>query len=302
MPNINSIPQVLYEPNQPYHYHYDNLPLRNILTRIGLVNIQVDTNSDMIRGLAGSAGTPGARIGTALNENGSLKTAAVNSSLHGIGHHGDGQGPDGIEYVRMKLDERAKLELVERAANNLVIQVDDQSLSLGESVTIDSGTIRLKNSSSILFEFEPPNIVRVHSALPSDTARRHNYSIAPVLNGNSSSSSSSSGPSQYKTTSLSTPYMEGTLRVYVNGVRIYGMASVNVKVPNHAYSSFLDTYIVSESAADGLFTLNRTLSIMDVIRIDFDSNFEQVQSSSSSSVPRASSSSSVPRASSSSSN
>jgi hypothetical protein len=209
MPNINSIPQVLYEPNQPYHYHYDNLPLRNILTRIGLVNIQVDTNSDMIRGLAGSAGTPAARIGTALNENGSLKTAAVNSSLHGIGHHGDGQGPDGIEYVRMKLDERAKLELVESAANNLVIQVDDQSLSLGESVTIDSGTIRLKNSSSILFEFEPPNIVRVHSALPSDTARRHNYSIAPVFNGNSSSSSSSSGPSQYKTTSLSTPYMRG---------------------------------------------------------------------------------------------
>jgi hypothetical protein len=90
--------------------------------------------------------------------------------------------------------------------------------------------------------------------------------------------------------------------VYVNGVRIYGMASVNVKVPNHAYSSFLDTYIVSESAAEGLFTLNRTLSIMDVIRIDFDSNFEQNQSSSSSSVPRASSSSSVPVASSSSSN
>ena len=289
MPNLNSIPEVLYEPNQPYHYHYDNLPLRNILTRIGLVNIQVDTNAEMIRGAAGSAGSLSARLGQSIDDDGSIKAASVDASLHGIGHHVDGAGPDAVEYVRMRLDERAKLYLVEDSANRLVVQVEDQSPTLGESVTIETGTLALKGSSSIFFEFEAPNIVRAHSAFPPDVAHRHHYSKTPSHWVRPGSSSSSSGPDwmNFKTTSLGTPYMEDTLRVYVNGVRLY---HTGVPVPmqggsssSSAGQSFSSIYIESEDSEAGTFTLNRPITHQDVIRIDFDEAFADATSSSSSS-------------------
>lgn len=275
MPNINSIPEVLYEPNQPYHYHYDNIPLRNILTRIGLVNIQVDTNSDIIRGAAGTAGTIDARLNSSLEADGSLKTSAVDSTVHGIGNHTDGTGPDGIEYVRMTADERAKLGLVQSEANRLVVEIEDSYPTVGGAVTLSDGTVRLKGSSTIFFDFEAPDVVRAHSVFPPDTAHRHHYALQPAHQN-----PSSPNYKNFKTTSVNTPYDEGSLRVYVNGVRLY---STSVPVPNQAGSSFTPTYIASESNADGSFELNRAIDSGDLIRIDFDEIFAETETSSSSS-------------------
>jgi len=260
MPQINSIQEVLDD----------------ILTRIGLVNIKANTNAAMIRSAAGSAGSIDARLGMSLKADGSLKTSAIDSGLHGIGHHTDGEGPDGVEYVRMTASERAKLGFVEREANRLVLSVDDQFPTIGNTVTILSGTVKLERSPSIFFDFEAPNIVRAHSAFPPDVAHRHHYGLTPVLKSDSSSSSSL----YYATTSISTPFAEGTLRVYVNGVRLSGSS---VPVPNSSGSSFLPTYIASESSSDGTFVLNRSLAGSDNIRIDFDEMFVPPSSSSSSS-------------------
>lgn len=275
MPNINSIPEVLYEPNQPYHYYYDNLPLRNILTRIGLVNIQVDRNSDVIRGAAGTAGSIDARLNVSLQEDGTLKMSAVDAAEHGIGHHTDGAGPDSVEYVRMRADERAKLELVESEANRLYVEVEDQHPTVGPNVVLSSGTLRLRRSSTIFFDFEAPDVVRAHSAFPPDTAHRHHYSLAPAHQN-----PSSPDYRNYRTTSVSTPYMAGTLRVCVNGVRLYGSG---VPVPNHNATSFSSTYVASEDNLEGTFSLNRSLSSSDVVRIDFDESFAAEEGSSSSS-------------------
>jgi hypothetical protein len=287
MPNINSIPEVLYEPNQPYHYIYDNLPLRNILTRIGLVNIQVDTNSDIIRGAAGTAGTIDARLNISLEPNGSLKTSAVDSSEHGIGHHSDGEGPDGVHYVRMTADERAKLGLVQPEANKIVFEVEDSMPTVGDAVVISEGAVRLKGSSTIFFDFESPNVIRAHSAFPPDAAHRHHYGLKPA-----DSNPSEPDYKNFKTTSIATPYEEGSLRVYVNGVRL---CSVAVPVPSQSTSSssssglsLVPTYIQSEDHQGGTFVLNRSLNIADVVRIDFDETFapsqdEESPSSSSSS-------------------
>lgn len=275
MPNINSIPEVLYEPNQPYHYHYDNLPLRNILTRIGLVNIQVDTNTDMIRGAAGTAGSIDARLNVSLGGDGALKASAADAALHGIGHHADGQGPDGVEYVRMTADERAKLALVQSEANRLSVEVEDSYPTVGDKVTLSDGTVRLRGSSSIFLDFEAPDTVRFHSAFPPDTAHRHHYGLVPAH-----SSPSAPDYKNYKITSVDTPYLEGSLRVYVNGARLF---AVGVPVPNTSGSSFTSTYVASESHEDGSFVLNRSLTSSDVVRIDFDEIFAAVISSSSSS-------------------
>lgn len=284
MPNINSIPEVLYEPNQPYHYHYDNLPLRNILMRIGLVNIQVDTNTDALRGAAGSAGTIGARLDASTESDGSLKTSAIDAAEHGIGSHKDGLGSDGVEYVRMKADERAKLALVGESANRLLIEIQDQFPTIGNYVLFEEGTLRLQNSSSVFFDFESPNTLKIHSAFPPETAHRHNYSLTPVHQN-----LSSPDYKNYRTTSHSTKYSEGSLRVYVNGVRLCGSPT---PVPNANGTAFSQTYIVSESASTGAFEINRALSVSDVIRIDFDESFYSSSSSSSSSLRFSSSSSS----------
>ena len=64
--------------------------------------------------------------------------------------------------------------------------------------------------------------------------------------------------------------MEGTLRVYVNGVRLYSDA---VPVPNSDASEFFPTSVASESPADGTFSLSRALSEDDVVRVDFNESF-----------------------------
>lgn len=267
MPQIDSIPEVLYQPNQPYHYIYDNLPLRNILTRIGLVNSQVDTTAGLLRGLAGTAGSPSARIGVSLNQDGSLRSDAVDEAGHNIGRHEDGFGTDGVSYVRMTADERAKLEQIQSEANRLVVEVEDGPPNMGNLVTLTDGTLSLRGSSSVFFDFEAPNIVRAHSAFPPDTAHRHHYSLVPVPYV---SSSSSSGPRSYKTTSYATKYNEGTLRVYINGMRV---GTSPVRVPDASGSNFAPINVVSESPSEGTFTLSRTLSSNDVITIDFDEYF-----------------------------
>lgn len=283
MPNINSVPEVLYEPNQPYHYYYDNLPLRNILTRIGLINIQVDTNADMIRGAAGSAGSIDSRLGVSLEADGSLKKASVDSSLHGIGHHEDGEGPDGVAYVRMTAEERAKLALVQSESNRLLLEIEDQFPTIGSYVEFTDGTLRLSNSSTIFFDFEAPNVLKAHSTFPPDVAHRHYYDRNPVA------AVSPADYKNYNTTTLSTPYVEGSLRVYVNGVRLSDAA---VPVPNLTGSSFTPTFIEYKDASTGSFRLNRAITGADTIRIDFDQHFFSSSSSSSSSSSGSHSSSS----------
>lgn len=272
MPNINSIPEVLYEPNQPYHYHYDNLPLRNILTRIGLVNVQVDTNTDIIRGAAGTAGSIDARLNVSLQGDGTLRVSAVDGTLHGIGHHADGEGPDGIEYVRMTAEERSKLALIQSGSNRLIVEVEDSHPTIGDAVALSEGTVRLRGSSSIFIDFEAPDTIRFHSAFPPNTAHRHHYSIEP-----SPLNPASPDRKNFKTTPISTSYMEGSLRVYLNGVRL---SELPVPVPTYGSESssssgvyFVQNRISEESHEDGTFSLEMALSELDVIRIDFDETF-----------------------------
>lgn len=264
MPQINLIPEVLYEPNQPYHYLYDNIPLKNILARISLVNIQADTNARMLMGTAGSVGSLSDRLDVSLGADGSLKADALDDAMHSIAHHEDGE-KDGVEYVRMRADERSKLLLVENGANLLTIQVGDEG-------PIESGNVELRSSATIFFDLEAPNVVRAHSSFPPDVAHRHVYDVEPA-HQSLGTSSSSSGPDwqNFKTTSLGTAYVEGSLRVYINGVRIGSGVRVPVFSGSSTPSSWTLFSVISESPEDGEFSLNTAVPIPNNnIRIDFD--------------------------------
>jgi len=277
MPEINKITEVLYDGNQPYHVHYDNLPLKNILTRIDLVNAQVDINSQILRASCGTVGSLNNRLSVALEDNGHLKYEAVNACLHNIGAHEDGNY-EGIDYVRMTADERDKLSLIQSEANKLYIEIEDMipisatisSISTTpEYVTLTSGTLRLKGSDTVIFDFQAPDILRIHSAFPAHAAHRHNYGIFPAH-------SNPSGPNylDFITTSTNTPYIEGSLRVYVNGMRIYSpgefVPNPSINVPNNEASEWVELYVASESPSTGEFSLNSAISPGDLVVIDFD--------------------------------
>lgn len=266
MPQINLIPEVLYEPDSPYHYHYDNIPLRNILARISLVNIQADQNAEFLRGTAGIAGSLSNRLDASLAGDGSLKSSSVDESMHSIAHHEDG-AKDGVEYVRMRADERAKLSLVQSDANLLTLQVDDEPV-------LSSGNVEFKSSSTILFSLEAPNVVRAHNNLPPDVAHRHVYGVQPA-HQNLAGSSSSSGPDwkNFKTTSLGTPYVEGSLRVYINGVRLDSENYVPIFSGSSTPGSWMLFSVSSENPTTGLFSLNASMPYPgNSIRIDFDTS------------------------------
>jgi hypothetical protein len=265
MPEINKITDVLYDGNQPYHVHYDNLPLKNILTRIDLVNAQVDINSDILRGSCGSVGTLSNRLSVSLQENGKLKTDSVNDSLHNVGAHSDGEY-DGVDYVRMQKSERDKLELIKSGANNLELEIEDIITSEGrEYIIVNNGLIKLKSSDSIGLQFSAPDSISFHSIYSPETAHVHNYSITPAHQ-----TPSSPNYKNFITTSINTPFKEGTLRVYVNGIRI---TSISTKVfigGDPSISNWRSVFISSKNESTGEFALNTPITASDVIFIDFD--------------------------------
>jgi len=270
MPEITKIGEVMYSGAWPYHFHYDNIPLNNILTRIDLVNYQVDINADILRNSIGSTSSLSARLGVALDDTGALKTSAVNNSLHSIAYHEDGSRDDGdggatISYVRMTLSERDKLSLIESGANDLDIQVE--SISTTELLT--SGVARFRHSDTITFSLESPDIIKAHTVFPSDAAHAHYYDREPAHNN-----PSSPDYTNYKTTSVSTAFVSDTLRVYVNGIRLSEHESVYVyNGSTGPDGTWTLTSIASSSPSAGTFTLNRALTASDVIRIDWDSDY-----------------------------
>jgi len=262
MPEINLIPEVLYAAEQPYHFHYDNLPLKNILDRIDLVNSQVDINTNNLRGSSGTVGSLSNRLSVSLGNDGTLNTVAVDNSLHNIAKHVDGDD-GGLTYVRMLESERDKLALIDSDANDISVEVQ----TISTTVLFSSGTVRFQPSDTVTLSVEAPDIVKINSAFPSDAAHQHNYDLTPAHQV-----PATPDYTNYKTTSLNTPFVTGSLRVHVNGVRL--SSTGQVRVPDIATAdTWTLTYVSSETPATGLFTLNRALVATDIIRIDFDQDF-----------------------------
>lgn len=285
MPEINLIPEssCLYDGNQPYHVLYDNLPLKNILRRIELVNTQVDINTDILRGSGGNVGSLNNRLLVSLHDNGKIISSSVDNSLHNIGYHLDGSY-EGVEYVRMTQSERDKLSLIGSEANNLQIEIEDKIdnevfLENPISRKITSGTVVLRSSDTVFFNFESATseeignnvsgIIKAHCLFPPSSAHRHNYGIIPVVE-----SLVSPNNKNYITTTINTQFIEGSLRVHINGVRLNYATEENptpsVLVPNSTATEWNEFYIQSQNAESGEFSLNSAIGENDQIVIDFD--------------------------------
>ncbi len=256
MPDIDLIPIPSYQPLQPYYWTYDNLPLEAINQREQIINNAVDTNSEILRASIGSAGSLNVRLDQSLLPNGDLRTDKINQALHNIGAHEDGQY-DGVDYVRMTLSEREKLALIASEAKNITLQVD----LISEVVFFSDGPVIFENSSTISFTVAQPNRISADVTVGLQNAHRHFYGIAPQ--------STALTPDYINyITGLNVSYTQGSLRVYINGTRIYSDTEVYYApaIPTRSWTvnKFTET-------TNGLgFYLSYAIKSDDIIRIDFD--------------------------------
>lgn len=257
MPDISIINVPSYQPLQPYYYQVDNLPIDALVQRDEIINSAVDVNTAILESAIGSAGTLAARLDQSLQPSGDLKTFKVDETLHNIGAHTDGSY-DGIDYVRMELSEREKLALIADQATNVTIQVDQ----ISQVAFFNSGPVILKNSTTISFVVTQPNIVSAEVAVGLQNAHRHFYGVEPP--------SANLTPDYINyITGLNVPFEIGSLRVYINGVRIYNDGSlIYVPTPLATSSYQLNGFLENEARTG--FTLDNAITLNDIIRIDFD--------------------------------
>lgn len=269
MPRIELIPEVYYDALNAYHYLQDNLPLQTIYQRELIMNLALDINTQEVGAACGSAGSLANRLDQSINDNGSLKTSAMdepedsdaNVVYHSIGAHTDGLFDDGsgsIEYVRMLGSERDKLDLIADEATDITFSFE----TISTTVSVDSGVISFSPSSTITVDVVSPNTVSLHTVFPATAAHEHHYDITPYHED--------PGDPDYQnyTTPAAVAFVDGSLRVYVNGVRV-GATSVYVP-PYDLDGDWTLTSIASYDETTGDFALNRALDSSDIIRIDFD--------------------------------
>lgn len=258
MPRIELIDPVYYGPLDPIHWEIDNLPLKNILRRQNLINLSLDNVLEQIRDAIGTSGSMSNRLNISISADGSLKTQAIDDALHSIEEHEDTD-----TYVRMTKEAFDKLTLIAEGATSLGLKIYTNDVDF---VEFDTGTLKLKASSTITPTFESPDILKLDMAFPEEAAHQHYYGQIPVH-----SNIVTPDFTNYKFTNTDPDdidYVDGSLRVFVNGVRIF--EGVEVYAPGPLVDAAWTLLSFTADYDQGTFELSSALSEDDVITIDFD--------------------------------
>lgn len=281
MPQIELVPVPLYQPNQPYNHDQDNIPIQGLIDRILLVNSQVDIDADVLRSAVGSVGSLAARLAASLNDDGSLKMTAVDATEHNIAHHIDGSVTiSGVpySYVRMTAEERAKLALVDNNATDLMIKVEIEgttpsNISNISSVDVDEvvfqgGTVTLRASDAIKWRIDDDGALLADTTFPAAARHRHYYDVTPTHQNTLSP--------DYTNYKVIYAYKEGTMRVYVNGIKLSQSTEVMVPTiygaegPTWIPLKFTEDTATSGVVTSGKFSLSTSITSSEDIRVDYD--------------------------------
>jgi len=260
MPRIDTITPVQYDSLWPYNSTYDNLPLKYILARQDLINLAVDNAESVLESAQGTAGSLSNRLNQSIDASGSLIPDAIDTSLHNIGAHADGSY-DGSDYVRMLASERDKLTLVADSATSLQIEF----ATISTTSTFDNAVVTFVDSPTVTWDVATGNEVSANFAFPTSAAHQHFYDLVPVA-----ANLLTPDYTNYKSTSLSTAFIDGSLRVYINGIRLSENDNVYVYDAATGPSGTWSATSFTSDATAGTFALSRAISSSDIITIDFD--------------------------------
>lgn len=255
MPRIELIPEVLYGPNDPIHWETDNVPLKNIIKRQNLINLALDDALEQLRDAIGTQGSVANRLNQSIKADGSLKKSAIDDTTHSIEEH-----EDTANYVRMSKAQSDKLDTVSKDATDVSIRVFTDNTNFTK---FDSGGIDILPSSTVTPDITSPNKVKFDLSFPASAAHKHFYGLVPVA-----SNLSSPDYTNYKVNSSSTAFIEDSLRVHINGVRIF--EDQEVYVPGDMVDDPWTLLKFTPDHSNGTFELSAAISEDDIIRIDFD--------------------------------
>lgn len=277
MPNIEQIPELFHQPLDPYHHHYDNLPLKNILARQEIINTAVDQITTIITEAAGTQGSISNRLDQFSDEDGNLLESSVNEIYHGISYHEDDAGTlsddeidafaelgytleNPVNFVRMLEVERNKLALVADEATALQLQVE----TISNTVSFINETAILVESDTVTWTVSESNQIQANLAFPSEAAHSHYYDVTPVTEDYT----------EWTTTSINTAYIAETLRVYINGVRVPRDTPTYIPSATDPTDTWTLTSFSEDDPSTGTFSMSRELSSEDIVRIDFDIQYD----------------------------
>tara|TARA_Y100000034_G_scaffold38278_3_gene47051 strand:- start:6797 stop:7582 length:786 start_codon:yes stop_codon:yes gene_type:complete len=260
MPRIQLVDVPLHDPLDPYHFRFDNMPLQALITRQEIINDAVDINKQIMTESIGTQGTLANRLAQSIADNGDLKTAAVDDAQHSIENH-----TDNSSFVRMTKSERDKLALVDDEANELTLRIEFDDAISSDDIAFNTGEVIIEDTSTVKWEVAAPNKLRANLGFPIAAAHQHFYDLKPVHQNTVSPDFKN-----YKVTTVSTAFVDGALRIYINGTRISEFE--DVYVPD-AITDTQSLIKFTPSASAGTFVLSKAITDDDVIRIDFDTSF-----------------------------
>lgn len=256
MPNIDSIPVELYQPLDAYNHIVDNKPLNPILERIDVVNDAVDLLDLDIDASIGTQGSLSNRLNQSINQDGSLKVSAIDDAFHSIAEH-----EDTADFVRMTAEERAKLVLISSEATSLNILVETDNAG---DVTFSDTTLTLEASDTVIWNYDGSKLSAAID-FPTTVRHVHYYNTVPYT----------TNYKNYTTSILNTAYREGSLRVYINGIRLNSTNTVAVPFSTSGSISWVNLKFTEGTATSsvvtgGDFVLNTTIASSSSVIIDFD--------------------------------
>lgn len=293
MPNLNNLGVPRYESGHPYHYTFDNAPLEVLEQRDVLINDQVDAQGLILQDSAGNMGTLTNRLFQFVDEDGNLKTTAMDDAEHSIAAHTDGDG-----FVRMTDAERAKLTTIDSNANEVTFTFEGLDETDTEvSVTVDSGEITFASSSDVQLRIASGPIISAE-ILNYPRAHIHFYEIVPTIdtlddrryNINFGDLLEESDPLDG---TLQNKFKPESVAVYVNGIRLNqttaifhpSVNSVTLTPTDDDYSIPAETVIVKDWILNKFtvletedefeqpafaVVLDQALNTGDVIFLDFE--------------------------------
>lgn len=290
MPDLTKLPVPQHEANQPYHWTYDNLPLKTLADRDDVINNAVDKHSQILNNAAGTQGNVANRINQSIDADGNLKSSAIDESLHSIAEHTDGsktvesselsyynstlgysEVTNPVPFVRMLESERDKLASIPADSTSVSIEFcTDEVCSPSNVVLFEEGKIQFQPSSFISWEVGVgPNTVKPVLNTSLQYAHRHYYDIEPELTDETTN--------EYDASGSGVAYIEGSLRVYINGIRLSSSSEIFYPKDPSDVSWLSGTSMVKQGKntyvpnhVDGTFTLLNSITEDDVIRVDFD--------------------------------
>lgn len=277
--NLNDVDGVpLYKPSDPYHFDFDNKPIKSLAQRDKILMGFIIRNTKVLKDSAGNLGDLSTRLNQSIDSLGNLKLTAIDEANHSIANHTDGRKEISDEelvyytglgysttknpkFIKIIQEERDKLSRIEAEANNIKLSVKQDS----SDHIFNNGIIKIENSDTIECVLSTDNSIKFNSKFPVEVAHRHYYGVEPISNN-------------YKDYSINGifSFQKDSLRVYVNGFRI---ESCSLDCSNRLFSRYPTFHTGSpvwtsiyftEDSDTATFSLSSTLNSTDQIFVDYD--------------------------------